>query len=231
MARPALCEVNPGHCSGFYFVVKLAPATLKLARDTSISRSRARISAWRGARSRPRKIRVTSQPPHGFEAEPTEPPPGGVRPRHRRGPLPAGHLQARRLTPASDSVADVNASRLLRHAQVQSRVRELQAAQAQASQITAERLLAELEQARRIALSSARRARRLRRRWAGRSSAVCSSTAARMSRGDRREIRTRPPKLRSRSGCARSRLQRVIDRRALLRALRGGGIYHSSLYA
>jgi hypothetical protein len=33
-------------------------------------------------------------------------------------------------TPASDSVADVNASRLLRHAQVQSRVRELQAAQA-----------------------------------------------------------------------------------------------------
>jgi hypothetical protein len=133
MARPALCEVNPGHCSGFYFVVKLAPATLKLARDTSISRSRARISAWRGARSRPRKIRVTSQPPHGFEAEPTEPPPGGVRPRHRRGPLPAGHLQARRLTPASDSVADVNASRLLTHAQVQSRVRELQAGAAAAA--------------------------------------------------------------------------------------------------
>ena len=56
-------------------------------------------------------------------------------------------------TPASDSVADVNASRLLRHAQVQSRVRELQAAQAEASQITAERLLAELEEARSLALS------------------------------------------------------------------------------
>lgn len=56
-------------------------------------------------------------------------------------------------TPASDSVADVNASRLLRHAQVQPRVRELQAAQAQASQITAERLLAELEEARNLALS------------------------------------------------------------------------------
>ena len=56
-------------------------------------------------------------------------------------------------TPASDSVADVNASRLLRHAQVQSRVRELQAVQAQASQITAERLLAELEEARSLALS------------------------------------------------------------------------------
>jgi len=56
-------------------------------------------------------------------------------------------------TPTSDSVADVNASRLLRHAQVQSRVRELQAAQAEASQITAERLLAELEEARNLALS------------------------------------------------------------------------------
>ena len=56
-------------------------------------------------------------------------------------------------TPASDSVADVNASRLLRHAQVQSRVRELQTAQAQASKITAEKLLAELEEARGLALS------------------------------------------------------------------------------
>ena len=56
-------------------------------------------------------------------------------------------------TAASDGVADVNASRLLRHAQVQSRVRELQAAQAEASQITAERLLAELEEARNLALS------------------------------------------------------------------------------
>ena len=57
-------------------------------------------------------------------------------------------------TPASDSVADVNASRLLRHAQVQSRVCELQvAAQAEASEITAERLLAELEEARSLALS------------------------------------------------------------------------------
>ena len=56
-------------------------------------------------------------------------------------------------TPTSDSVADVNASRLLRHAQVQSRVRELQAAQAAASQITAERLLAELEEARSLALN------------------------------------------------------------------------------
>ena len=61
----------------------------------------------------------------------------------------------RRLHPASDSVADVNASRLLRHAQVQSRVSELQAAQAEASQITAERLLAELEEARSLALSLA----------------------------------------------------------------------------
>ena len=56
-------------------------------------------------------------------------------------------------TPTSDGIADVNASRLLRHAQVQSRVRELQAAQAEASQITAERLLAELEEARSLALS------------------------------------------------------------------------------
>ena len=55
--------------------------------------------------------------------------------------------------PTSDEVADVNASRLLRHAQVQSRIRELQAAQAEASQITAERLLAELEEARSLALS------------------------------------------------------------------------------
>ncbi len=53
--------------------------------------------------------------------------------------------------PTSDDVADVNASRLLRHAQVQSRVRELQAVQAEASQITAERLLAELEEARSLA--------------------------------------------------------------------------------
>jgi hypothetical protein len=36
---------------------------------------------------------------------------------------------------------------------VQSRIRELQAAQAEASQITAERLLAELEEARSLALS------------------------------------------------------------------------------
>jgi hypothetical protein len=56
-------------------------------------------------------------------------------------------------TPGTDSVADVNASRLLRHDKVQSRVRELQAAQAQASQITAERVLAELEEARNLALS------------------------------------------------------------------------------
>ena len=55
-------------------------------------------------------------------------------------------------TPASDSVADVNASRL-RHAQVQSRIRELQAMQAQVSQITAERLLVELAEARSLALS------------------------------------------------------------------------------
>src|SRR6516165_5633679 len=55
--------------------------------------------------------------------------------------------------PTSDEVADVNASRLLRHAQVQSRVRELQAAQAEASKITAERLLAELDEARSLALS------------------------------------------------------------------------------
>jgi hypothetical protein len=100
-----------------------------------------------------RKIRVTSQPPHGFEAEPTEPPPGGVRPQHRRGPLPAGRLQARRLHSDERQRSGGHASRLLRHAQVQSRVRELQAAQAQASQITAERLLAELEEARNLALS------------------------------------------------------------------------------
>ena len=43
--------------------------------------------------------------------------------------------------PTSDNATDANASRLLRHDKVQSRVRELQAAQAEASQITAERLL------------------------------------------------------------------------------------------
>jgi hypothetical protein len=42
--------------------------------------------------------------------------------------------------PTSDNATDANASRLLRLDKVQSRVRELQAAQAQASQITAERL-------------------------------------------------------------------------------------------
>ena len=55
--------------------------------------------------------------------------------------------------PTSDNAADANASRLIRDDKVQSRVRELQAAQAQASQITAERLLAELEEARSLALS------------------------------------------------------------------------------
>ena len=45
---------------------------------------------------------------------------------------------------------------------VQSRVRELQAAQAQASQITAERLLAELEEARSLALSLGQAAPRCR---------------------------------------------------------------------
>jgi phage terminase small subunit len=55
--------------------------------------------------------------------------------------------------PTSDNATDANASRLLRHDKVQSRVRELQAAQAEASQITAERLLAELEEARSLALS------------------------------------------------------------------------------
>ena len=55
--------------------------------------------------------------------------------------------------PTSDNATDANASRLLRLDKVQSRVRELQAAQAEASQITAERLLAELEEARSLALS------------------------------------------------------------------------------
>jgi Terminase small subunit len=55
--------------------------------------------------------------------------------------------------PTSDNATDGNASRLLRHDKVQSRVRELQAAQARTSQITAERLLAELEEARSLALS------------------------------------------------------------------------------
>ena len=55
--------------------------------------------------------------------------------------------------PTSDNAADANASRLIRDDKVQSRVRELQAVQAQASQITAEMLLAELEEARSLALS------------------------------------------------------------------------------
>jgi len=58
-------------------------------------------------------------------------------------------------TPTSHNAADANASRLIRDDKVQSRVRELQAMQAQASQITAERLLA------------------WPRRWAGRSSILC----------------------------------------------------------
>ena len=90
---------------------------------------------------------------HGFEAELAKRPPGGVRPNIAEGRSQREAYQRAGYTPASDSVADVNASRLLRHAQVQSRVRELQAAQAQASQITAERLLAELEEARSLALS------------------------------------------------------------------------------
>ena len=55
--------------------------------------------------------------------------------------------------PTSDNATDANASRLLGLDKVQSRVRELQAVQAEASQITAERLLAELEEARSLALS------------------------------------------------------------------------------
>ena len=54
--------------------------------------------------------------------------------------------------PTSDNATDANASRLLRHDKLQSRVRELQAAQAETSKITAEKLLAELEEARNLAL-------------------------------------------------------------------------------
>src|SRR5215472_16017852 len=68
--------------------------------------------------------------------------------------------------------------------------------------------------------ASARRARRLRRRWDVQSSAACSSTAARMSRAGRRAIPTRRQKLRLRSGCARSRLKRVSEGPFCLRALR-----------
>ena len=118
---------------------------------------------------------------------------------------PATHL-------TSDGIADVNASRLLRHAQVQSRVSELQAAQAEASQITAERLLAELEEARSLALSLGQ---------AG--AAVAASMGRAKLSGllvDRREDVTRRPtrdpdgrpKLRSRFGCARSLREREIER-------------------
>ena len=59
---------------------------------------RASISAsGRGSNGGRGSISGRSHGPNGFEAEPTERPPGGVRPQHRRGSQPARSLQARRL--------------------------------------------------------------------------------------------------------------------------------------
>jgi hypothetical protein len=178
---------------------------------TSISRSRAQILAWRGAAARGRYVSDRS---HLTVLKPT---PLNARQEAFARNIAEGRRQREAYqcagyTPASDSVADVNASRLLRHAQVQSRVRELQAAQAEASLITAEKLLAELDEARSLALNLGQ---------------TGAAVAASMGRAklcgllvDRREDVTRRPtrdpdgrrKLRSRFGYARSLLQREIER-------------------
>ena len=91
-------------------------------RDNSISRCLARISAWRGARW-PRKgtcqiaatLRSRSRAPLNARQE-------AFARNIAEGRSQREAYQCAGYTPASDSVADVNASRLLRHAQVQSRV-------------------------------------------------------------------------------------------------------------
>jgi phage terminase small subunit len=122
------------------------------SRDNFSLRSRARISAWLGARwpqgrymSDRSNLTVLKPTPLNARQEAFARNIAEGR-RQREAYRSAGYA------PTSDNATDANASRLLRHDKLQSRVRELQAAQAETSKITAEKLLAELEEARNLAL-------------------------------------------------------------------------------